>query len=115
MEGMACGIPQIVPDWAALGEWTTGAALKVPCTEIACTPNMINVVGGIPSRRATIEALDLLYRDRNLRSQYSKAGLELVHRQQYRWEEVGQSFADAIEMVLQPVKTYQEEAVKAHG
>jgi D-inositol-3-phosphate glycosyltransferase len=35
MEGMACGLPQIVPDWSALGEWAAPAAYLVPCSRIA--------------------------------------------------------------------------------
>src|SRR4030042_4693883 len=50
MEGMACGVPQIVPDWSALGEWAREAALLVPCSTHAVTPNGVNVVGGAPDK-----------------------------------------------------------------
>ena len=97
MEGMACGIPQIVPAWSGLGEWTEDAALQVPCTTIAVTPNRINVVGGIADRQLTVEALDLLYRDAALRDQYRERGLALVKRPCYRWPAIGQAFLGALE------------------
>src|SRR4030095_6152956 len=56
MEGMACGTPQIVPDWAALGEWAT-PALKVPCSLQLAHPG-INTVGALPDKEAFMKALD---------------------------------------------------------
>jgi D-inositol-3-phosphate glycosyltransferase len=101
-EGMACGIPQIVPDWAALGELCEDAAIKVPCTTIACTPNKINVIGGVVDREKTIEALDLMYNNPELRKDYTKKGLELVSNPRYRWENIGTAFAEAVEGALYP-------------
>jgi D-inositol-3-phosphate glycosyltransferase len=100
MEGMACGIPQIVPDWAAYGEWARDAALLVPCTEIACTPNHINVIGGIAGRGETIQALDSLYTDLAKRDDLRAKGLELVKRPQYRWEHIADRFNDALDEAL---------------
>jgi glycosyltransferase involved in cell wall biosynthesis len=101
-EGMACGIPQIVPNWAALEELCEDAAIKVPCSSIACTPNKINVIGGIADRNETIEAMDSLYNSVELRKEYRKKGLELVANPRYRWENVGQKFAEAMEEALYP-------------
>ena len=101
-EGMACGIPQIVPNWAALEELCEDAVIKVPCTSIACTPNKINVIGGIADREKTIEAMDLLYRNVELRKEYRKKGLELVANPRYRWENVGQLFGEVIDNALYP-------------
>lgn len=100
MEGMACGIPQLAPDWAALGEWARGAAELVPCSEICVTPNHINAVGGVADRRAFVEALDRLYHEPAEREALSRRGLELVHREEYRWENVGDAFAAALDSVL---------------
>lgn len=103
MEGMACGVPSIVPDWAALGEWTEDASYKVPCTSIAHTPGRINVQGGVADREAYIEALDTLYRDKELRSKLSARGHELVKQEDFRWPNIGKAFAEAVENVLTPV------------
>jgi D-inositol-3-phosphate glycosyltransferase len=97
MEMMACSIPQIVPDWAALGEWTEDAAVKIRCSEIACTINNINVIGGIMDRRDGINALDAMYRDKKWRQSVGKQGFDLVSRPEFRWPAIGQRFADAIE------------------
>lgn len=96
MEGMACGVPQIVPDWAALGEWPGDAALKVPCTTVAHTPSTINVLGGVPDRMATVEALDRLYRDAAKRDRLRAAGLALVAQPRFRWENIGRALGDVL-------------------
>ncbi len=101
LEGMACGIPQIVPDWSALGEWTQGAALRVPCTSTIATPNGINAIGGIADKAQCIAALDRLYRDGALRHELSCAGMKLASSDCYRWDNVGAAFVQAVKSVLQ--------------
>lgn len=110
MEGMACGIPQVVPQWAALDEWAT-AALQVPCLTTAVTPHGPNVLGGIPDRREFCAALDRLYRSKELRAQHVDAGMRLVRQPQYRWPAIGQATLRSIEQALyaQPVITQQQE------
>jgi D-inositol-3-phosphate glycosyltransferase len=105
MEGMACGIPQIVPQWAALAEWCGNTAVQVPCSEIAVTGGGVNVIGGIPNRGETILALDDLYYNKNLRASYSQRGLELVSQPQYRWPAIGELFAQAIDETLAELAT----------
>jgi glycosyltransferase involved in cell wall biosynthesis len=97
MEGMACGVPQIVPDWSALGEWAGDAAMMIPCTSTAVTPNKVNVVGGIADKEAFIKALNQVYSDSELRTNMANKGLELVGRSEYRWENVGKRFTEAID------------------
>lgn len=38
LEGMACGVPQVVPDWSALGDWPRDGAIKVPCSQHTVIP-----------------------------------------------------------------------------
>jgi glycosyltransferase involved in cell wall biosynthesis len=96
MEGMACGVPQIVPDWSALGEWTGQCAFKVPCRSTAVTPNFVNVVGGIPGKEETVECLDMLYRSKERRQEMSLLGLQLVQRPEFQWSNIGQRFVDVL-------------------
>lgn len=103
MEGMACGVPQILPDWAALGEWARGAALLIPCTTVACTPNNINAVGGIADMESMVEALHSVYEDRTLLEGMKKNGLELVNRPEYDWNNIGQKYAAVLDEALAPV------------
>jgi glycosyltransferase involved in cell wall biosynthesis len=105
MEGMACGVPQIVPDWSALGEWPEDKVMRVRCSEIAVTPNYINVIGGVADRRATINALQEMYISERTRRAYGDAGRTLVNRQEFRWENIGQAFSDAIDDVIEAKKT----------
>jgi glycosyltransferase involved in cell wall biosynthesis len=102
MEAMACGIPCVVPDWSALGEWPEDAAVKIPCTTFACTPNGINVIGGIPDEDSTVEALNGLYRDKDYRLELSLRGQEVVSKSQYRWENIGKQFAMEVEKAVGP-------------
>lgn len=98
MEGMACGIPQIVPDWSALGEWPGDAVVKVPCPTQVTTQNGINVVGGVPDKMRMIAALDLLYRDGDVHQNYVGLGLEQVSRPEFRWENIARAFAAEVEL-----------------
>lgn len=102
-EAMACGVPCIVPDWAALGEWPEDAVFKVPCTATAVAPG-INTVGGVADRQTFMQALDAFYGSKDVRRVYSQRGLSLVSRPEFRWASVGQAFTEAIERTLyQPV------------
>ena len=100
LEGMACGTPQIVPDWAALGEWTDTAAYKIPCSTTAATVNGINAIGGIADRDKFVQALDFMYRNRVLREQHHDRGLQLVQKPEFRWQSIGENFNGAIERMF---------------
>lgn len=103
MEGMACGVPQIVPAWAALKEWAAGASRQVPCSTYAVTPNYVNVIGGISDRAPFVDALDELYRSSDERMRLSHAGMALVARPEYRWKHIAEQFRTVVEQALQPV------------
>lgn len=108
MEAMACGTPVIAPDWAALGEWAKGAAWLVPCTSTAVGPPYDGVIGGVPDEKAFVEALDRLYRDPIARENNSKAGLECVGQDRFKWEHVGGLFLEAIEAAMVPAPISEE-------
>lgn len=91
-EGMACGIPQLVPDWSALGDWARGAVELVGCSEIAVTPNHINVVGGVPDRGDFINKLDRIYRDADHRDDLIRRGLERVTEPMFRWDVISNEY-----------------------
>lgn len=100
LEGMACGIPQVVPDWSALGEWVTAGAIKVPCTNIAVTPRNVNAIGGVADRAAVVEALDTLYRDPARRAELGAEALALAREERFQWADVGRRFALALSETL---------------
>lgn len=93
MEGMACKVPQIVPDYAALGEWAKGVAKLVPVTDLVPTPiEGINTMGGIPSEEAFVDALQSLYTNERLRHRYAVDGWHRVKEARYRWDTVAEQF-----------------------
>jgi glycosyltransferase involved in cell wall biosynthesis len=102
IEGMACGIPQIVGEWAAFGPqgWVENAAIKIPCTSTYTTPGEINSIGGIPDRKLFIEALDAVYQDHQLRQNASSRGLELVNRPVFRWPTLSEQFSAIVSEII---------------
>lgn len=92
MEGMACGVPQIVPEYSALGEWCRGAVHYVPCTLYLMHTGGINTVGGIVDPAACVEALECLYTKEQSREQLKNAGLSLVRQSKYRWSTIASQF-----------------------
>jgi D-inositol-3-phosphate glycosyltransferase len=100
LEGMACGIPQIVPDWSALGEWAAPAAIRVPCRDTSVTPQRINVVGGIVDGEAFVQALEFAYYDRVGLRTNADLSLLLAQEPKFRWENIGEQFAQSLFSVV---------------
>lgn len=92
MEGMACGVPQIVPEWSALAEWPRSAVRLVPCTGRLMHTGGINTVGGIVDKDMFIRALDDLYTNEHVRNQLRSASLALVQQPVFRWKNISQRF-----------------------
>lgn len=100
-EGMACGVPQIVPAWSALGELCEGAARLVPCTSTAIGPPYVNVVGGVADERMFVREIDGLYRNKAAREELRAAGLRRVSEDRFRWGNIGEAFRLVTETLLQ--------------
>lgn len=97
MEGMACGVPQIVPDWSALGEWPENAVMKVPCIRETCvTPNSINSIGGVASSLSFIECLHRIYSDEVFRIQFGDIGLGHIKQPRFQWETIGKQWLELV-------------------
>lgn len=94
MEGMACGIPQVVPDSSALAEWAE-AALKIPCSRILMHPE-INTTGSLVDEAPFVAALQSLYEDKALRARLSTQGLKLVRRTRFRWSSVARQMHEVL-------------------
>jgi D-inositol-3-phosphate glycosyltransferase len=105
LEAMACGVPVIIPDWAALGEWTKDAAWLVQCTSTAMqapggTGAFVNVIGGVPDKDQFIFALQRLYMDKAARAQNAQAALERAQEPRFRWPQIGEEFTHAFQQAL---------------
>ena len=98
MEGMACGVPQIVPAWAALGEWA-GPAIKIPCSTQLAHPE-INTIGALPDQGLLIKELDALYRDPSLRVALGAECARFVRADEFRWENVARAMESVIESAI---------------
>jgi len=77
LEAMACGVPCVLPDWSAFGDWARGTALLVPCSGTALTAPINGnpyTVGGVADRLKTMDALQKLYAPTMRRRMYEKYG-----------------------------------------
>ncbi len=90
MEGMACGIPQIVPEASALGEWAR-PAVKIPCSRTLFHPE-INTTGSLVDEAPFVAALQALYQSKAERSRLAAEGLAHVRGEDFRWETVAGQF-----------------------
>jgi len=94
MEAMACGVPCVAPDFAALGEWARDAVYRIP----AVTPLRhveINTVGYAPRAEDAAAALEDIYRYGEQREARRAAGLACVTNDAYQWVHIGNQF-DAV-------------------
>ena len=102
LEGMACGVPQIVPKWAALEDWAAGAVRLVPCSSTCVGPPYVNVIGGVADQQIFVTALDGLHRDAAARKALGQRALARAQEERFRWPNIGQAFLDAVEHALDP-------------
>lgn len=109
MEAMACRVPCIVPNYAALGDWAKGAASMVPCTSTALQSPTLSVLGAIPDQKAFTEAFDILYQDRQVRETVAKLGYERVSEPRFRWQNIGEEWVKALVSVLTPPEPVSNE------
>jgi len=97
MEGMACGVPQIVPDWSALGEWAKDGTRTIPCSGIFVSlGSPVDVIWGIASENEFLEALEEIYQSKSIRDEFSNKGKELVSQEKYNWDSIGAGFNEIL-------------------
>ena len=102
MEAMACKVPCILPDWAALGDWAKGAAAMIPCTSTALqsfSPT-VNVIGGIADEKQFIAALDKLYREKEHRQLIGELGYQRVTEPRFNWNVIGEQWLEALDSLF---------------
>jgi glycosyltransferase involved in cell wall biosynthesis len=108
-EAMACGVPCIVPRWAAFGlgaghddaGWTGHSAVVVPCTSTALTAPLnalAYTIGGVPNRATFVEELYSMYRSPLHRQAYRERGIRLAGT--LSWHRTGQEFLAVVQSVL---------------
>ena len=92
MEGMATRIPQIVPHWSALSEWPNGGVVSLPVADYQTSYNSVNTLGATPRIESYVEALHLLYTEKEKRAEVAEAGYKIVCEPQYTWNSIAQKF-----------------------
>lgn len=101
-EGMACGIPQILPRYSALGEWCDEAAHFVDVTSFAVTPRGINTIGGVPDVGQIVEAIDKFYREPDYRLAMAQKAFNRATETRFNWDSVATQFDELlIETVME--------------
>jgi glycosyltransferase involved in cell wall biosynthesis len=100
LESMACGIPQILPDWAALGDWAKDAAWMVPCPTTGIGPPYVNVIGGVPDEKSFVQAFQRMYADPRARLNNAQAAFERSQENRFSWLVIGKSYLDALGCVF---------------
>ena len=101
LEAMACGTPQLLPDFAALGEWPRGAVELVPVNHgEANVGQRAFGIGATPDREAFIAALDRLSRDRDELAALSAKAIERAQEPRFQWAEVAKCFDQEFSAVL---------------
>jgi glycosyltransferase involved in cell wall biosynthesis len=113
MEAMACGVPCILPNWSAFGDWARDAAVLVPCTSTRVDFPYVNVIGGVPDEGEFIAELDRVYHDNNYRMHLASGGLRRVHEDRFRWATIGLRYVAAIGELLAEVEAKQGDKVNA--
>jgi glycosyltransferase involved in cell wall biosynthesis len=96
-EAMACGVPCILPDWSAFGEWAKDAAELVPCTSTRIDFPYQNVIGGVADEAEFIDALDRLYRNRIELMRLGEAGLKRINEDRFRWPHIGTEYLKVLD------------------
>jgi D-inositol-3-phosphate glycosyltransferase len=87
LEGMACGVPQICPDWAALGEWPRGAVRLVEVDPGAASFGYKAFsIGSTPRKADFLAAMHELKADEELRRALSAAALERASEKRFDWK-----------------------------
>lgn len=100
-ESLACGVPNLVPEYSALAEWAKDAVRFVPVTgTVAHVGQESNCIGGVVDELDFVDSLEELYGSRHERDAIGRAGRARMMEPQYRWEAIGERFAAALDSVL---------------
>lgn len=101
IEAMACGVPCIVPDWSALGDWPGESVIKIPCTSTALNAPLNGeayTIGGVPDENAFVTAMGRMYQHPEVRKEFSRSGL--AKADEFSWQRTGVLFREFLEQAI---------------
>lgn len=98
MEAMACGLPVIAPNWAALAEWANDAAVLIDCDpeQTFAYVAAANQEGGVVSVEELTDALQILAREPAVYRYWRERGRKRVADPRFRWTEIARQFDTAL-------------------
>lgn len=102
LERMACNVPMIVPNHSAFSEWPLVAGTQaVYHTDVEEAPafatNGLNTAQRIPSVKSTIQALETLYTNKELRTSIANNGYALSQLPLFDWDYIARQFETIFE------------------
>lgn len=104
LEAMACGVPCVLPDWAAYSDWAKNAAALVPCSSTMVGQPFQNVIGGVVDETEFIKALNVCYFLPQTKTALGAASLARASERRFQWDTIGRSYGNVLNNVLgQPV------------
>ena len=86
LETMACGVPNVISDYSAHGDWAKDSALLIKLAAKIHEP-ITNHIKGIIDVQHAAEQILLLYKNVKIRKKYRKKSFELANRLQ--WKNIG--------------------------
>ena len=95
LEGMACGIAQIVPDFSALGDWAKPACVAVPVSDRQIMSKQQNVVRRTPTASDVADAMVAIYQDAEMRKRLGRMARKYSLQETFRWSTIASGFEEA--------------------
>jgi len=83
LETMACGIPNVISDYSAHGDWAKGSALMIKLAARIHEP-ITNHIKGIIDVEHAAEQIASLYNDHKLQKEYRKKSFQLAEKLQWK-------------------------------
>ncbi len=99
-ESAACRVAQILPDYAAYGEWMKDGAFLVPCTGRSAGISAINTIGGIVDKAGVINALDYFHTCRHMWDHHGKQAFDVATHPRFNWDTVNAQIDAVLKGVL---------------
>lgn len=96
-EAMAVGIPCILPKHSALADWPKDNALFVDCYDFPfLTDRGLNTIHHIIDVEKSIEALQYLYENKDVRDELGERSYAFMQQIQFNWEWISGEFIQVI-------------------
>jgi glycosyltransferase involved in cell wall biosynthesis len=86
LEGMACGVPQVIPAHTALAEWARPGACMLDATTQVVAPGGQNLIGWTLDPVELALTTTMLLSTPSVYDDYRRLGLALAQRPAFRWE-----------------------------